>query len=140
MKGLLPMIDRDTRAFDGYMAALGLPQGTDEEKAARRGAMQDGLKGAVQVPLEVMRTADRAWDAMVEMAEHGNLAARSDLEMGAKSLEAGIWGASRNVAVNLPGIDDEAYRTAASEEAEALVSRAAEKRDEVLAVFAQRQE
>jgi len=30
--------------------------------------MQDGLKKAVEVPLEAMRIADRCWDAMVEMA------------------------------------------------------------------------
>jgi glutamate formiminotransferase/formiminotetrahydrofolate cyclodeaminase len=138
MKSLLPMIDRDTRAFDGYMAALGMPQGSAAEKAARHRAMQEGLQSAVQVPLEVMRLADRAWDAMVEMAAHGNSASRSDLEVGAKALETGIWGASRNVAINLPGIDDQAYRRSASDEAESLAARAVERRDEVLAVLAKR--
>ena len=85
-----------------------MPKDTAEEKAARHAAMQDGLKAAVQVPLEVMRTADRCWEAMAEMAAHGNPASRSDLEVGAKALEAGIWGAFRNVAINLPGIEDEA--------------------------------
>ena len=136
---LLPMIDRDTRAFDGYMEALGMPQGTKDEVAARGRAMQEGLKAAVQVPLEVMRVADRAWDAMVEMAAHGNLASRSDLEVGARALEAGIWGASRNVAINLPGIGDEEYRRAAAGESEALAARAATKCDEVLAALAARE-
>jgi len=138
MRGLVPLIDRDTRAFDRYLAAVGMPKDTAEEKAARHRAMQAGLKAAVQVPLEVMRTADGCWDAMVEMAEHGNLASRSDLEVGARALETGIWGASRNVAVNLPGIEDEVFRTAAAAEAEALASRAAAKRDEVLARLASR--
>jgi glutamate formiminotransferase/formiminotetrahydrofolate cyclodeaminase len=138
MKGLLPMIDRDTRAFDGYMEALGMPRDTEEEKASRHRAMQEGLKAAVAVPLEVMRVADGAWDAMVEMAGHGNMASRSDLEVGAKALEAGIWGASRNVAINLPGIEDETYRQAAASEAEGLAARATTKRDEVLAAFAAR--
>ena len=132
-------IDRDTRAFDGYMEAVGMPKGTREETAARHRAMQEGLKSAVQVPLEVMRLGDRAWDAMVEMAAHGNAASRSDLEVGARALEAGIWGASRNVAINLPGIEDEAYRQEAASEAESLAERAAAKRDEVLAALAQRQ-
>lgn len=139
MSRLLPMIDRDTRAFDGYMEALGMPKDTDEQKAARHQAMQEGLKAAVQVPLEVMRIGDRAWDAMVEMASHGNVASRSDLEVGAKALEAGLWGASRNVAINLPGIEDEAYRKEAGAEADALAERAVTKRDEVLAVLARRE-
>jgi glutamate formiminotransferase/formiminotetrahydrofolate cyclodeaminase len=140
MRDLLPMIDRDTRAFDAYLEATSLPRETDEEKAVRHRAMQDGLKAAVQVPLEVMCLADRAWDAMVEMATHGNIASRSDLETGARALECGIWGASRNVVINLPGIEDEAYRRAASDEAEALASRAAGKRDEVLAACAARKD
>jgi glutamate formiminotransferase/formiminotetrahydrofolate cyclodeaminase len=138
MKSLLPMIDRDTRAFDGYMEALGMPKETGEEKAARDRAMQEGLKTAVQVPLDVMRIGDRSWDAMVEMAAHANIASRSDLEVAAKALEAGLWGASRNVAINLPGIEDEAYRKQAAAESESLAGRAAAKRDEVLAVLAAR--
>jgi glutamate formiminotransferase/formiminotetrahydrofolate cyclodeaminase len=138
MKDLLPLIDRDTRAFDAYLAAVGMPKETPEEKSARHTAMQDGLKAAVQVPLEVMRTADRCWEAMVEMAAHGNPASRSDLEVGAKALEAGSWGAFRNVAINLPGIEDEAFRRATAEEAEALAARAALMRDRVLKALASR--
>jgi glutamate formiminotransferase/formiminotetrahydrofolate cyclodeaminase len=138
MKALLPMIDRDTRAFDAYLAAVGMPKETDEEKAARHAAMQEGLKAAVQVPLELMRTADRCWEPMTEMAAHGNPASRSDLEVGAKALETGIWGAFRNVAINLPGIEDEGFRRATTEEAEALAARAAAMRDTVLRTLADR--
>jgi glutamate formiminotransferase/formiminotetrahydrofolate cyclodeaminase len=138
MKDLLPLIDRDTRAFDAYLAAVGMPKDTPEEKAARRAAMQEGLKAAVRVPLEVMQTADRCWEAMREMADHGNPASRSDLEVGAKALEAGIWGASRNVAINLPGIEDEAFRRATAEEADAIAARASAERDAVLKTLAVR--
>jgi glutamate formiminotransferase/formiminotetrahydrofolate cyclodeaminase len=100
--------------------------------------MQAGLETAVQVPIEVMRAADRCWEAMIEMAAHGNPASRSDLEVGAKALEAGTWGAFRNVAINLPGIEDEAFRHATAEEAEALAARAAVMRDKVLKALAAR--
>jgi glutamate formiminotransferase / formiminotetrahydrofolate cyclodeaminase len=138
MRNLLPLIDRDTRAFDAYLAAVGMPKDTPEEKTARQAALQDGLKAAVRVPLEVMRTADRCWEAMTEMAVHGNPASRSDLEVGAKALEAGIWGALRNVATNLPGIEDEAFRRATAEEAHALAARASAERDAVLKTLAAR--
>jgi glutamate formiminotransferase/formiminotetrahydrofolate cyclodeaminase len=138
MKELLPLVDRDTRAFDAYLAAVGMPKATAEEKAARHAAMQGGLKAAVQVPLEVMRTADRCWEPMAEMATHGNPASRSDLEVGAKALEAGIWGAFRNVAINLPGIDDETFRKATAAEAEGLAARAAAMRDKVIEALAAR--
>ncbi len=138
MKSLLPLIDRDTRAFDAYLAAVGMPKGTNEARSARHAAIQEGLKAAVQVPLEVMRTADRCWEAMTEMAAHGNPASRSDLEVGAKALETGIWGAFRNVAINLPGIEDEAFRRSTNDEAEALAARAALMRDTVLRALAAR--
>ena len=48
---LIPMIDADTSAFNDYMAALALPSDTPERGAARRVAMQDGLRRAVEVPL-----------------------------------------------------------------------------------------
>ena len=115
-----------------------MPKETAEEKAARHAAMQAGLKAAVQVPLEVMRTADRCWEPMAEMAAHGNPASRSDLEVGARALETGIWGASRNVAINLPGIEDEAFRRTTRDEAEALAARAAAMRDKVLETVAAR--
>jgi glutamate formiminotransferase/formiminotetrahydrofolate cyclodeaminase len=139
MKALLPLIDKDTRAFDAYLAAVGMPKHTDAEKKARHDAMQAGLRSAVQVPLEVMRIADRCWEAMAEMAREGNFASRSDLEVGAKALEAGIWGASRNVAINLPGIEDEAFRRATADEAERLAARAAAMRDKVVATLARRE-
>jgi glutamate formiminotransferase/formiminotetrahydrofolate cyclodeaminase len=138
MKELLPLVDRDTRAFDAYLAAVGLPKETAEQKAARQRAMQASLGAAVQVPLEVMRAADRCWEPLAGMAEHGNIASRSDVEVAAKALETGIWGAWRNVAINLPGIDDPAFRAATTAEAEALAKRAADERDRVLRILAER--
>jgi len=76
--------------------------------------------------------------SFVELVGARTSASRSDLEVAAKALEAGLWGASRNVAINLPGIDDEAYRKEAAAESESLAARAAAKRDEVLAVLAAR--
>jgi glutamate formiminotransferase/formiminotetrahydrofolate cyclodeaminase len=138
MRALVPLIDRDARAFDRYLAAVSLPQGTDEEKASRQRALQDGLQAAVEVPLEVMRTADRCWEPFAELAAHGNPASRSDLEVGSKALEAGIWGASRNVAINLSGIEDEAFRREAGARAEAFAARAVAARDAVLKALAER--
>lgn len=138
MKELIPMIDADTEAFGAYMQAMRLPQETDAERESRRRAMQEGLQRAVTVPLETMRLADGAWDAMAAIAQHGNLAARSDLEVGARALETGIWGAYRNVLVNLEHIEDEAFIRRVTDEAEALHARAVAQRDRVLETVAAR--
>ncbi|HET7295260.1 MAG TPA: glutamate formimidoyltransferase [Vicinamibacteria bacterium] len=135
MKDLLPMIDADTAAFNDYLAATGLPREDDAQKAARAAAMQAGLRKAIGVPLATMRAADACWDALVEMATHGNFASRSDLEVGARCLEVGLWGAFRNVLVNLGPIEDAAFRQQAQAEAEALATRARERCAAVLAAL-----
>ncbi len=134
-RALIPLIDADTNAFNDYMEALGMPKGTAEEKLARSAKLQEGLKKAVRVPLETMRLGDQAWDAMCEVARHGNPASKSDVQVGARSLETGIWGAYQNVLINLAGIKDEAFKDATLKEAQALDARAKEKCAEVLAVL-----
>ena len=135
MHALVPLIDQDTRAFQEYLAAAALPKDTADQAARREAAMEAGLKKAVEVPLAVLRLGDRCWDAMAEMARHGNSASRSDLEVGAKALETGLWGAYRNVLINLPSIGDAAFRDAARAEAEAIAERARQRLQEVLAIL-----
>jgi len=110
----------------------------DRLAAQRRQAIEAGLQKAVEVPLAVLRLADGSWDAMVEMARHGNIASRSDLEVGAKALEAGIWGAHRNVLINLPEITDAGFRTRAGAEAETIAQRARPRLEEILTILAGR--
>ena len=132
------MIDSDTSALDEYMAALGQPQDTPERAAAREAALQAGLRKATFVPLSTMRIAARAWAPMLEMARLGNIASRSDLEVGARCLETGIWGAHRNVVTNLTQLRDDAFRKAVSSEADTLAARARARSSEVLAILEKR--
>jgi len=127
MQALVPLVDADASAFESYRAARALPAGTPQEQAQRREAMQAAIRQAVDVPLRVMRLGDGLWEPLLEMARHGNPASRSDLDVGAKALEAGIWGAWRNVLTNLPDLEPDAERARIRAEAEALAERAAER-------------
>jgi glutamate formiminotransferase/formiminotetrahydrofolate cyclodeaminase len=138
MEALIPLVDADTQAFADYLAALALPKATQEQATRRAEAMEAGLKKAIEIPLTVLRVGDGCWEPMVEMARHGNIASRSDLEVGAKALEAGLWGASRNVLINLAGISDEAFRAAAAAEAEEIAQRARAQLDAIVAILAGR--
>jgi glutamate formiminotransferase/formiminotetrahydrofolate cyclodeaminase len=133
---LIPMIDADTAAFSDYMDGVRMPQETASEKAVRHAKMQAGLKTAVAVPLQTMQLGDSVWTPLCAVARHGNPASRSDVEVGAKALEAGIWGAYRNVLINLEDIEDAAFKQSMTEAAEQLVQRAAEKCAEVLDLLA----
>lgn len=137
-KRLIPMIDADTNAFNDYLDAIRLPKDTPEQKAIRDEAMEKGLKKAIDVPLSTMKIGNSAWDMMVEIAKYGNIASKSDIEVGAKSLETGIWGAYKNVLINMPKIKDENFRKETLELAESLQLRAKVKLNEVLEILDKR--
>ena len=138
MKQLIPMIDADTNAFNDYMTAMKLPKKTDEEQNIRKEKMQEGLKKAVMIPLSVMRISDSCWEWMIKMAKHGNISSKSDLEVGAKSLETGIWGAFKNVEINLPAIDDEKYKKEILDEAGIILENASKNCKKVCSELAKR--
>ncbi|MCG8563981.1 MAG: glutamate formimidoyltransferase [Desulfobacterales bacterium] len=132
---LIPMIDADTNAFNDFVAAMGLPKETDEEIALRGEQMQLGLKKAIDVPLTTMKLGDAAWDAMLGAAQFTNIASRSDVEVGARALEVGIWGAYKNVVINMADITDGTYKAETMALAESLKDRAADMCAKVLAAL-----
>jgi len=138
MNELIPLIDADTNAFNDYMIALKMPKKTSAEQKVRSEKMQEGLKKAINVPLSVMRIGDSCWEWMIRMAEHGNIASKSDLEVGAKSLETGIWGAFKNVEINLVQIEDEDFKKRILEEARNIVKNAEENFRKVSEVLSRR--
>lgn len=123
MMKLIPMIDADTNAFNDYMTAMKMPKGTEKESKLRNEKMQEGLKKAIKVPLDVMRVADSCWGEMTELAKLGNVNSASDLAVGAKSLETGIWGAFKNVEINLAQIQDDKFKKEVLEEANEVLGR-----------------
>jgi len=135
---LIPMIDADTDAFADYVAALGLPEHTDEENRFKKAQLQQGLKKAIEVPLSIMTLGDKVWDAMMGVAQYGNIASRSDLEVGARALEVGIWGAYRTVVNNMDDINDSEYRKKIMKKADALRGRAVENCQKILDILEKR--
>ncbi len=139
MRELIPMIDADTDAFNDYMNAMKMPKNSDEEKKLRNEKMQEGLKKAIDVPLSVMRKADECWEYVIEVAKYGNMNSKSDLQVGAKSLETGIWGAFKNVEINMPGIEDEDYKQNVLKEGLDILGRAKQNVEEVCKMLDERQ-
>jgi glutamate formiminotransferase/formiminotetrahydrofolate cyclodeaminase len=133
-EALLKAVDADTDAFADYMAALRMPRDTDAQKEARRRAMEEGLKKATLVPFQTMELADRAWDPMLEVVRVGQYSSRSDVEVGAKALEACLYGAYRNVVINLGDIGDDAFGEELEGKARALLERGREKLAELQAI------
>lgn len=106
---LLDCMDRDTEIFGQMEAVFKMPKATDEEKAARREAMQSALKACSVVPLEIMSLSCDALVVTEKCIGKSNTSAASDLGVAALTLKAGIQGAWLNVLINIGGIKDEAF-------------------------------
>ncbi len=113
---LLKCADDDTAAFGEVMKAFRLPKSTDEEKCARRGAIQLALRGAVDTPRRTLQLAARGMQMAACMAELGNPNAASDAGVGALLLHTAMGGAILNMRINLVSIEDQEFVAAMESE------------------------
>lgn len=107
---LLRLVDEDTRAFEGLMAAFRLPKGSAAETQARQQAIQSATLHAIHIPLRVMEVSVQIFPLCLAMAENGLQASVSDAAVGALCARAAVQGAFLNVQINAPGIKDESLR------------------------------
>lgn len=106
---LLALVDEDTNAFNVIMNAFGMPKGTDEEKAARKAAIQSGTKYATEVPMRTIETSFQVFDVCAAMIKKGNPASVSDAGVGVLCARAAIHGAYLNVKINASSLEDKEY-------------------------------
>ncbi|MGD9018139.1 MAG: cyclodeaminase/cyclohydrolase family protein, partial [Desulfobacterales bacterium] len=78
------------------------------------------------------------WATLCEVARHGNISSKSDIQVGARALETGIWGAYQNILINMTGVKDDAFRQDILAEADAMAARAGKKCREVLDILEDR--
>lgn len=106
---LLTLVDADTQAFDSLMAAYAMPKATADEQRLRTVAVQERTKRAMEVPLKTMDASLRSMEVLQAMAESGNPNSVSDAGVGAICAVAAVRGASLNVRINAPGVEDKAF-------------------------------
>ena len=135
VKELIPKVDEDTNSFNDFVSAMKLPKESDEEKQIRFEAMQAGLKKAIMSPLSVMRISNKVWDAMEIAAKYGNINSKSDVEVGVRAVELGIWGSWKNVLINMKDIKDEAWKSEVLKEADEIMNFAKTKSNEILNIL-----
>ena len=102
-------IDDDTQAFNDYLEAIRLPKKTKTEAETRQVAIQEGLKTAVNVPLNTSKASLEALMLSLEIGRTGNLASVSDAGVGAEMAFAGLMGGILNVLINLGEIEDRKF-------------------------------
>ena len=97
----------DAEAFGAVMRAYAMPRGTDDEKAARSRAIQDGMVGAARVPLANAERCARVLELVARLEGRSNRNAASDLAVGGALARTALEGCLANVEINVESIKDQ---------------------------------
>ena len=136
---LLTAAEDDAEAYLTVVAARRMPRDSDEERAARKGAIGEASVGATEVPLRIARLAAEVLDLAAGIAPIGNRNAASDAGVAALLAATAVRGASLNVTINLPSLPEgHALRTDAPKRLAELEARVARREGEALAAVRQR--
>ena len=106
----LKLVDLDAEAYGQVNSAMSLPKATEEEKSRRKGAVQNALSEAAEVPLKGMMLAARALGTLSGLGARCNKHLVSDLAGAVTFLEAAMSGCGENVKINAAALHDAARR------------------------------
>ncbi|MFC1881192.1 cyclodeaminase/cyclohydrolase family protein [Thermodesulfobacteriota bacterium] len=131
-KKLTAAIDQDADAYTEVMAAYRLPKTTDEENALRKQKIQESIKHAALVPLEVARDALAVIELAGQAIQKGNKNASSDGAVAAMNARTAALAAIYNVKINLSSIDDHSFVDKLAYEVKELETQVGKKENEAL--------
>ncbi|WP_304943460.1 cyclodeaminase/cyclohydrolase family protein [Vallitalea guaymasensis] len=106
---LLKYIDIDSEAFNRVMNAYKLPKDTEEQKIVRKMTIQNAMKYAASVPLEVAKKSYDIMELSMRVVESGNKNAVTDGAVSAMMARTAVLSAIYNVKINLSSIKDNIY-------------------------------
>lgn len=132
-KKLLSMIDKDAENFLPLSKAYGLPNSTEEEKKIKEEIMENALKVACEVPIDIVRVCFDAIKLHEDLVDKGSKLAISDVGVGVQCLRAAILSGQLNVVININSIKDMEYVEAIRKEVNSLVEEGVKICDEVYA-------
>ena len=100
------LLTEDISAYGTLAASFKLPRETDEQRAARAEAIQQGLVEAALVPLEMAERANTIAQICLRVAEIGNANVISDIAAAAMLAASSGTAAAWMVRVNLQSLKD----------------------------------
>ncbi len=116
---LLALVDEDAVAFEPLSRAYAIPK----DAPGRDAVLEECLRTAAAVPMEVLRLSCEAIDLHREMGERGSATILSDVGTGAVLCWGALYGAWLNVKVNTKLMTDRACAETLNAEADGLVEK-----------------
>jgi formiminotetrahydrofolate cyclodeaminase len=135
---LLALVKRDAEAFEPLVKAYGLPKTTEEEKLKKTRVMEEALRKACSVPMEIMEKCCAAIELHREFSAKGAAIAVSDAGCGVVCCKAALQAASLNVFINTKSMADRAYAAEVNGRANKLLEAYTTLADEIYAQVAAR--
>ena len=121
----------DEEAFQPLSEAYRMKAETDEEKKEKEERMEECLKAAAKVPMEVMERAVSVMDDIEFLALHGSRLAVSDAGVGIQGIRSALLGAVMSVYINTKMMKDREYAEAVNSQAELLIRKGTEQADRI---------
>ena len=128
---LLTLMDSDVAAYTAVNEAYGMPKDTEEQKESRKAAIQNALKEALMVPLNIMRQCATVAETAARLVEIANPNLLTDVGVSGILAEAACSAARLNVDINVKYLKDQAFIDEVLPEAEDLVQRCRASRETV---------
>ncbi|MFX1517823.1 MAG: cyclodeaminase/cyclohydrolase family protein [Promethearchaeota archaeon] len=126
------LVDEDTNAFNEILKAYRMPK---DDPDARVKAIQNALRGAAEVPLEVAKLSFEALDLILAVADRGNKNAITDAGVAALFADSAVRGAIFNVKINMLSIKDEEIKSQFTQDIEEIQTQLDAKREAILKVI-----
>jgi len=119
------LMEEDSVAYAAYRAASAMPKDTDEQKAARKAAIQDSTKSSAQVPMEIVRHCYRLLELAGVLAGNCNPLLVSDVVVATHNALAAFRSAVINIRMNLMSLEDQGFVRAMENELQPMIDRSA---------------
>ena len=124
MGDLQRLMEEDSEGFALYSAASAMPRSTEEEKSARRQALQHAARASALAPMAVCRQSCHLLELAGTLAANCNPNLVSDVVVAAHMALAAFRSAAINVRLNLRALDDTDFVRPLAEELDAMAALA----------------
>jgi len=131
-EGFVVAIDKDADAFNRVMSAFKMPKETEEQKELRKIQIQNNMKKASLVPLEVAEDSFSLMVLINVITEKGNKNAITDAAVAAMMARTAVLSALYNVKINLSSIKDQEFVEKISLKVKEFETKIAEEEKRVL--------
>ena len=134
-KNLERLMQEDEQAFNKISSTWKLPKSTDEEKMARKKALQSALRDAIEPPWRIANLASDVMDNALDLLSIGNKNAITDSACSLIFAFSAAEGALLNITINVNLIDDTSFRTEQEKRMKAFYADLVRKRDDGMKIL-----